>query len=781
MAGLHHAEFYRDTRVMEWGVYRWMMRRARGQEDRTSRSRRMRKMWNEWVALWGIQKRKPRCGRGEGAQQERVVMDRGERDKARPGILLCAPPGLKGPRAKVQSATGQWYDVHADMFGKDNIPEGAGQGDQCSRCTKEAGQIPWPVLRMTAWAFPNATMRTTDTRGQWWQPVLRLPKEVQEDEEAQGDVEVWWGEEKEGKRTGVQLGCDTVRGLQEEDDGVAVCIQMTDTGRPDEEAPIVPVGHKCGESARRIRLTVHGLPADRVWYLVLVQACLEPGRAKGDRAWCHGVVVTKGWRARTDNKWGVYRGVRELRIEDRVREYGIGRHRVYCHYPWEVVRIPEPTEERVVLFLDGSGVEGQPPMAGAVAVRVKGVGQVTESVVEKMVYGAASHGEVQAVADVVGEIGEDVREVWMVVDAEADMASLRRLASRPLHEALGTGLASQVYAIWHGLEMKKVPLVIHLLKQESHRAGVGNHEADRAAQAVDKEQEPEWRVPERKEHLHLVHIPPRVGDEEKARWVVEEDRGKQELRVYPQPVHMLAQVRGGPEVVELNEYLEGKVGQRVHYPNVLRPETLPKMLQTRRLQATTGQVPVRETIMRWYRYKCMDLPEEYMRCHCGQNQETYEHFMRCEQYKGIEEPLVRDRDILLLKKGARGESAVERELGKEGHRKGLWHMVIVKPLWRALQEHTVAAKAMAHRLLRRMVEHLQERMACRETQLEARAEDMRDPVTKRVNPKITEMEVQRRPDWRPRRSGGETGMEDREGEERRDCLMVRRRRRIRQI
>ena len=72
------------------------------------------------------------------------------------------------------------------------------------------------------------------------------------------------------------------------------------------------------------------------------------------------------------------------------------------------------------------------------------------------------------------------------------------------------------------------------------------------------------------------------------------------------------------------------------------------------------------------------------------------------------------------------------ELGKEGHRKGLWHMVIVEPLWRALQEHTVAPEAMANRLLRRMVEHLQEPMACRETQLEARAEDMRDPVTKRV-------------------------------------------------
>ena len=117
------------------------------------------------------------------------------------------------------------------------------------------------------------------------------------------------------------------------------------------------VGHKCGESARRIRLTVHGLPADRVWYLILVQAYREQGRAEGDRAWCHGVVVTKEWKARTDNKWAVYRGVRELSIRDGVREYGIGRDKVYCHYPREVVRRPEPTEERVVLPLDGSGVK----------------------------------------------------------------------------------------------------------------------------------------------------------------------------------------------------------------------------------------------------------------------------------------------------------------------------------------------------------------------------------------------------------------------------------------
>ena len=43
------------------------------------------------------------------------------------------------------------------------------------------------------------------------------------------------------------MGWDTVRGLQEEYEGVAVSFRMTGTGRPEEEAPIVPVGHKCGK------------------------------------------------------------------------------------------------------------------------------------------------------------------------------------------------------------------------------------------------------------------------------------------------------------------------------------------------------------------------------------------------------------------------------------------------------------------------------------------------------------------------------------------------------
>ena len=302
-----------------------------------------------------------------------------------------------------------------------------------------------------------------------------------------------------------------------------------------------------------------------------------------------------------------------------------------------------------------------------------------------------------------------------------------------------------------------------------------------------KEQEPEWRVLERKEHLHMMHITPRVAEEERARLMVGEDRGRRELRVWPQQVHMLAQVRGGPEVVALSRYLEGRLGDQVHFPHVLRPETRPKSLQARRLQAIRGQVPVRERIMRLYRHRGMALPGEYMLCHCGKELGTYEHFMQSEQYREIDGPMVRDPDITLLKKGAKGSREMERELAKEGHAKGLWELVIVKSLWRGLQEHTVAPEVMAHTLLRRTVEHLQKRMTCRETQVEVCAEDMRVPITKRVdmalircNPQVTTMDMRSQPDWRLQQPEDPKDEAGQAVDEQMERLMARRPKRVRQ-
>ena len=124
---------------------------------------------------------------------------------------------------------------------------------------------------------------------------------------------------------------------------------------------------------------------------------------------------------------------------------------------------------------------------------------------------------------------------------------------------------------------------------------------------------------------------------------------------------------------------------------------------------------------------------------------------------------------------------------REGHRKGLWHIMIMKSLWRGLREHTVAPEVVAHRLLQRTVEHLQERMACREAQLEARAEDMRDPFTKRVemalirnNPQSTEIEVRQQQYWQLRQSEGMRDEEVPEDDEQRERLIARSRKGIRQ-
>ena len=71
-----------------------VMRRARGREARGRWERQTRRMWKEWVAKWGVTKKAKRR-RGEGGEAHEEALGRGAREKARPGILLCAPLGRR--------------------------------------------------------------------------------------------------------------------------------------------------------------------------------------------------------------------------------------------------------------------------------------------------------------------------------------------------------------------------------------------------------------------------------------------------------------------------------------------------------------------------------------------------------------------------------------------------------------------------------------------------------------------------------------------------------------
>ena len=98
----------------------------------------------------------------------------------------------------------------------------------------------------------------------------------------------------------------------------------------------------------------------------------------------------------------------------------------------------------------------------------------------KVVFGTAMHREVPAGAEVVDGL-EEVEEVWIVRDAEAYIATLRKMAEKPLHVAMATRLATQVSWLCKALERRHTQLTIHMIKQESHRYCLGNHVVDAMA------------------------------------------------------------------------------------------------------------------------------------------------------------------------------------------------------------------------------------------------------------------------------------------------------------
>ena len=71
-----------------------------------------------------------------------------------------------------------------------------------------------------------------------------------------------------------------------------------------------------------------------------------------------------------------------------------------------------------------------------------------------------------------------------MLDAETNVATMRRLVEKLLHEAIGTGRSTQVYALWGVLDERREPLRINVARQELHRCSVRKHEANREAAKV---------------------------------------------------------------------------------------------------------------------------------------------------------------------------------------------------------------------------------------------------------------------------------------------------------
>ena len=83
-------------------------------------------------------------------------------------------------------------------------------------------------------------------------------------------------------------------------------------------------------------------------------------------------------------------------------------------------------------------------------------------------------------------------------------------------------------------------------------------------------------MPERRDHLHMMHIPPTVGEEERARLVAEAKRGQKTVNSVPAASAHAGGSKRGVGSGGSEQIFKDRVGQQVHSPNLLRAETLPK-------------------------------------------------------------------------------------------------------------------------------------------------------------------------------------------------------------
>ena len=183
-------------------------------------------------------------------------------------------------------------------------------------------------------------------------------------------------------------------------------------------------------------------------------------------------------------------------------------------------RLPHPDNHNTIIFADASGTTSLTPAAGGAALEleVDTTNQLHQRhLTGATIFGASSHGELKKLAIVVDAVNDthqaprdQTHHVWVVVDAAVDFQIVRRLAGEPLHKATDSSLGTQALHLWTVLRRLPKHVVLHLVKQESHRYSLGNGHIDLHAHNQLPEHMPYGEDPPLRDHMHthLQHLPP---------------------------------------------------------------------------------------------------------------------------------------------------------------------------------------------------------------------------------------------------------------------------------
>ena len=171
------------------------------------------------------------------------------------------------------------------------------------------------------------------------------------------------------------------------------------------------------------------------------------------------------------------------------------------------------------------------------------------------IFGDSSHGELKTLAiivDAVNDTHEQPRDhahhVWVVVDAAVNFQMIRKLARQPLHKATNSSLGEQTLHLWAALRRLPKHVILHLIKQESHRYSLGNGHIDLHTHKQLAEHMPDGEDPPLQDHMHthLQHLPPIPHPGEPPAWVPD-DRIYNDTRQayhYPKPIRTMAHIQG---------------------------------------------------------------------------------------------------------------------------------------------------------------------------------------------------------------------------------------------
>ena len=207
-----------------------------------------------------------------------------------------------------------------------------------------------------------------------------------------------------------------------------------------------------------------------------------------------------------------------------------GAH-IHAYQPTTPCRLPHPDDHNTVIFAHAPGTTSLTRAAGGAALEVKAdtTGRLHQHhLTGATIFGASSHGNLKTLAIVVDAVNDTNQEPcdhthhdWVVVDAAVDFQIVPKLARQPLHKATDSSLGTQALHLWTALRRLPKHVVLHLVKQESHRYSLANGHIDLHAHNQLAEHMLDGEDPPLQDHMHrhLQHLPPIPHPGEPPAWV----------------------------------------------------------------------------------------------------------------------------------------------------------------------------------------------------------------------------------------------------------------------